>query len=139
MSSKLVKDAFNAYLQANWTDTDIVEVENVYVDQPVDADWVAVQYPGAYISNAAITNHCWREEGQIVVSLTGVTGTGTTSLDTHFENLLVLLMGQDISGVQVRGVSTPTYAFEERRQENESGNAYRYLITVDYYYDRNNP
>lgn len=138
MSSKSVKDIFNAYLQANWTDTPIIEVENVWVDQPNDADWIAVQYPGAYVSNAAIQNNCWREEGQIVVSLTGVTGEGTTSLDTHYENLLPLLMGQDISGLVVRGVSTPTYAFEERRQENESGNAYRYLITVDYYFDRYN-
>ena len=138
MSTKTVKDAINGYLASVWTDTDVIPVENIYVDQPDDADWLAVQYPGAYISNQAIGNTCWREEGSFTLSLTGVSGQGTADLDTHYENLLPLFMGEDISGVIIRGMTTPTYAFEEARQENESGNAYRYIVTIDYYFDRNN-
>lgn len=138
MSSKTVKDAITGYLSANWTDTQVIPVENIYVDQPPNADWLALQFPGAYISNQALGNTCWREEGNFVLSLTGVSGEGTTSLDAHWEKLLPLFMGEDISGVQIRGMTTPTYASEEGRQENESGNAYRYIVTVDYYFDRNN-
>mgnify|MGYP000414236742 CR=1 FL=1 len=135
MSSKTVKTAINAFLQSSWTDTPIKEVENIYVDQPRDADWIAVQYPGAYQNVIAISNRCWREEGTFILSLVGVSGEGTDALDTIGEDIMNLFRGENINGVNIRGMSTPTYAFDESRQESDSGNAYRYLITVDYYYD----
>ena len=138
MSSKTVKNAITSYLQSTWTDTDVIEVENIYVDQPSNADWLALQFPGAYISQQALGNQCWREDGQLIPTERVVSGAGTASLDTHYENILPLFMGEDISGVHIRGMTTPTYAFDESQQENESGNAYRYIVTVDYYFDRNN-
>jgi len=137
MSTKTVKDTINAYLQSQWTDTAIVQVENIFVDQPDDADWLALHFPGAYISAQSLGNLCWREEGQFILSLVGVSGAGTAALDAHYENILPLFMGEDIGSVHVRGMTTPTYAFEESGQEN-SGNAYRYIVTFDYYFDRNN-
>lgn len=138
MSTKSVKDIINAYIASVWTDTEVLEVENIFVNQPPDADWLAVQYPGAYISNQALGNVCWREEGTFTFSLCGVSGEGTAALDAHYEKLLPLFMGENISGVNIRGMTTPTYAFEEGKQENESGNAYKYIVTIDYYFDRNN-
>ena len=138
MSTKTVKDAITGYLKSVWTDTDVIEVENIFVDQPGDVDWLAVQFPGAYISNQALGNTCWREEGTFTISMNGVSGEGTDAQDVDYEKILPLFMGEDISGVHIRGMTTPTYAFEEGKQENESGNAYKYIVTIDYYFDRNN-
>jgi len=134
MSSKAVKDAITGYLKTNWTDTDIVDIENVFVDQPETA-WVAVQYPGAVEYAAAIGNSCHREEGTFIINLVGVAGAGTDQLDVLGATMMSLFRGKAIDGVIIDLVTTPSYSEDEARQENESGNAYRYLLPIDYHYD----
>ena len=135
MSSKAVKTAINDYLAANWTDTVILDVENVHVQQPADAAWVGLQWPGSVEYAAAIGGTCYREEGTFIINLVGVSGQGTDELDTFGETMMGLFRGQNIDGVVIDMVTTPSYREDEDRQENESGNAYVYLISVDYHYD----
>ena len=108
MSSKAVKDAVTSYLKTNWTDTPIIEVENVFVDQPSDEEWVALQFPGSVEYAAAISNNCYREEGTFIISLIGVSGTGTDALDILGDTMMGLFRGKAIDGVIIDMVTTPS-------------------------------
>ena len=138
MSSKQVKDRIKTYLKSVWTDTKIVYVDNVYVDQPDDEDWLTVQFQAAFMSNEALGNNCWRETGAINVSLVGISGEGTDALDGYFETLLPLIMGQDIDGIVVDSMTTPAWATSESHEETMGGNAYRYMFSIQYHFDRYN-
>ena len=135
MSKKAVKDAVSTYLAANWTDTTILEIENIHVDQPPNEAWVALQWPGSVEYAAALSGCCYREEGTFIINLIGVSGEGTDELDTLGDTMMDLFRGQTIEGVIIDMVTTPSYREDEDRQENESGNAYTYVISVDYHYD----
>jgi hypothetical protein len=135
MSSKPVKDAVTGYLKTNWVATEVKEIENIFVDNPGEEEWVGLQFPGAVEYAAALSNNCFREEGSFSIGLFGISGAGTDSLDTLGVTMMGLFRGQAIDGVIIDMVTTPSYREDEDRQENESGNAYTYVISVDYHYD----
>ena len=137
MSSKAVQDKFNAYMLANWTDTDIYDVNNTIDAPPRDdlSDWIAIQYPGAgeeQVSMGDPGNNVWREEGVIVIHIQTASGIGNQEFLTIGEKLSNMLRAAVIDGIHIRSVSPPNFREDVKAFQ---GNWYSMTTALDYYHD----
>lgn len=102
MSSKSVKDAVEARLQANWTATPIVRPDEVAGGPADGSAYVTVEYPVAredQITIGAPGANVFRESGAFRIVLNSPSGEGADQSLARIEQLRAIFRGRQFSGV----------------------------------------
>ena len=133
MPLKLVVDAVEARLAAEWSACPVVGI-NSGVDAPKDgSSHLVVQYPVSNSSQLTIGapgQNIWREEGAIRVIINRARGDGLSAALTWADQLAALFRGKNFGGVQTFAPTSP--AIDDR---NDQGNFFQVSISVPYQAD----
>lgn len=138
MSSKYVRDVIKDYLESNWTDTVIIDTENIFSSPPPGLDpWMGLMFAGGVETRpclGALDVTRKRELGTIQFIVFVASGTGTDVALTYAERIRDLIRGKNLSGVEMQTVDPPDTAIPAQAQSS-SGNFYGYSVSCDYEYD----
>lgn len=133
MASKLVVDAVEARLAANWT-LCTVRGLNGSADTPADASaFLTVQYPvanEAHIGLGQVGQRTFRETGGIRLVLAMPRGRGVSLGLGWAEQLRALFRAQQFGGVNCLGAN-PAFLDDS----NDDGGYFRLSIVVEYFAD----
>lgn len=133
MASKLVVDAVEARLTANWTNCP-VRGANASGDVPADGSaFLTVQYPVAneeHITLGPVGQRTFRETGGIRFVLSLPAGQGTSFGLGWADQLRALFRAQQFGGVSCLAASPAFIA-----DANEDGVYFKLSVVVDYYFD----
>lgn len=138
MSSLFVRQQVDAYLEANWTATAIVDAENEHADLPVNlAPWLTVLYQAGVerapcLGNLAAVRK--REVGTIQFIVYVGSGTGSDVALQYAEDVRNLIRGQNMNGVRFTTVDPPETAIPSQAQSSQ-GNYFGYAVAAQYEYD----
>lgn len=138
MSSKYVRDQVKAYVAANWTDTVIIDSENIFEDPPKTLDpWLTMRFDSLpevapCLGPRELVRK--REDGSISLVVYVEVGTGTDAALQYAEDVRDLMRGANINGVIIWGADPPDTAIPSQAQSSV-GNYYGYSVTCDYQYD----
>ncbi len=145
MSSRYVTNAVWGYLQANWTETRLIDPMNTFehVGGSTLVEWVTMMpevSTEAQVSIGAPNNQRWREDGSISLIAFVPSGSGTDRPLELAEALRDLIRGKQISA----GVGQPTIVFRDAQPPDtalpsvvdaSSGNWFGYSVSATYYCD----
>jgi Bacteriophage related domain of unknown function len=111
LSSKAVRDAFRAYLAANWTTTPIVAVTNEFTTPPSLSPWVALQFLAGTEEQVSLGSpgyNIFRESGTVFIHVIVPTGTGDEVALGYAETLRTLFRGATFGGVRCFAIDPPS-------------------------------
>lgn len=147
MASKYVRDVVWAYLQANWVQTRIVEVDNLFNTLEVSGDplreWTTMADGQAIENQASLGapgNQRWREEGSISFISFVPSGSGTNRARELAEALRDLFREKQLDdgaggpGIVFRQVDPPDTVLPSAVQAS-SGAWFGYSVDAAYYVD----
>lgn len=139
MSSKAVRDAVGAYIEANWADTVIVGDENEFDEPPANLDpWLTYGFaagPEDIRSIGAPGNNCTQEIGTVNITVLVASGRSTAEALTHAESVRTMMRGsKPISGLRFTTIDPPETSFPSRVQAS-SGNWFGYQVSCNYTYN----
>lgn len=138
MSSKVVRDAAESYIKANWATTAITAEENLFDDPPANLDpWLTYTFNSIGERRISIGSgkSCYEEEGEIVVTVFVASGKGTSDALTYAESARTMMRGfSPVAGLRVTEVDPPETAFPSMVQSSE-GNFFGYQVVARYTYN----
>lgn len=138
MSSKHVRDEFEAFINSNWVDTVIVGEENEFDSPPGNLNpWLTYGFlaePENLQSIGAPGNNCREEYGEARVTVFVASGTGSAQALTYAESVRTMMRTADLgSGLRVVTVDAPETSFPSRVDASQ-GNFFGYSVAVRYHY-----
>lgn len=148
MSSKYVTDTVWSFLQANWTDTRLVDPMNTFDDLEVAGDGVLTEWTTSVPEGSVETqmsigspkSQRWREEGSIALIAFVPSGSGTDRALTLAESLRDLFRARQVNDgvggpyITFRDVQPPDTALPSA-VDASSGNWFGYSVSATYYCD----
>ena len=141
MSSLAVKEAAWGILTASWTETRIVDFENLASDVNASmAPWVSLQFGMATEDQIGLGDEAtryWREEGFVHVLIAVPSRSGWKDCDTFAKKLGILFRGKQVTeNLVFRGVTPPRLYTQS---EAVLGNWLIKASLVDYMYTYPDP
>ena len=138
MSSKYVRDQVKAYVEANWTDTVIIDAENIFTDPPKNLDpWLTMRFDSLPEEAPCLGPRPLvrkREIGSVTLVVMVQSGTGSDVALQYAEDVRDMIRGQDINGVYLKGADAPNTSIPSQAQSS-LGNFFGYEVVCDYEYD----
>ncbi|MBW1672130.1 MAG: hypothetical protein JRJ45_00540 [Deltaproteobacteria bacterium] len=138
MSSKFVRDAVKAFLDANWGSTTIAGEENEFDDPPEDlAPWLTYGFISSGESKLSIGSSvsCYLEEGQVIITVFVASGTGSSVALGYAESVRALMRSASFpGGLRFTTVDPPETAFPSQVNAS-SGNFFGYQVAAQYTYN----
>ena len=138
MSSKVVRDAFETYINNNWVATVIVGEENEFESPPDNLDpWLTFGFLSGPEDKRSIggDDSCYQETGQVIITVFVASGTGTQDALTYAESVRTMMRAYPRSaGIRVITVDPPETSFPSRVNAS-SGNFFGYQVVANYTYD----
>lgn len=147
MSSRYVRNTVWAYLKANWLETRVIEVENLFRNEDVGGDpieeWVTMMTQSANEQQASIGapgDQRWREDGALAFIAFVPSGTGTDRALELAEQLRDLFRAQEIDDgaggptITFRSVDPPDTALPSSVDASQ-GAWYGFTVSAIYYCD----
>ena len=147
MSSKYVRDTVWQYLTANWTDTRLVDVDNLFNTLEVSGDplneWATMAIGNSVESQVSVGSpgdQRWREEGVIGLVVFVPSGSGTDRALTLAEAMRDLFRAKQINDgsggetIVFRSVDPPDTVLPSA-VDASSGAWFGYSVDATYYVD----
>lgn len=133
MAMKLVVDAFEGRLSAEWTRCEVFGL-NRQGEPPGDgSSFVSVSYPVANSEQLTVGdpgNNVFREEGAVVFTIMAQRGGGVSTGLTWADDLAKLFRSKKFGGITTFAPSSP--AIDDR---NEDGGYFKLSLSVPYQAD----
>jgi len=110
MASKVVEDAIQTYLEANWASISACPVftENEEGSIPDDGSaFLRLQFPVANVDRVSVSNRTYREAGGFRIIINVPRGAGTTTMRDYGASLANLFRDVRIGAIDCRAVAEP--------------------------------
>lgn len=128
MASKVVEEAVEARLAANWNETQIF-TENQEGETPSDGSpFIILQFPVSNTRRLTVNNRCFEETGVFRIIINAARGEGMQTIRDWGAELSDIFQYQTFDSVRCMSVSEP---FTD--ESSDQGNYFQGTMVVDFW------